>query len=241
MSRGVFDTGCLYSHTLPDDPLVHPNMPGMSHLHDFFGNRTTRGRSTGTSLLNSTRASASNTTCKDRQDGSGYWAPALYQNGVKLRPEKVHVYYRHGGSMPAKPFPVGFGMITHKHVWSCGPGMGKHHDDVVPTCPNQRLFVTLTFPSCWDGSRLFSQDGSHVSFGMRMKCDATHAVKLPELTATISYRVDGKPHVYALSSGAASTAHADFLNAWDPKRLAHLVDTCLNHGRVANCKEDDQR
>jgi hypothetical protein len=241
MSTGVFDTGCLYSHTLPDDPLVHPNMPGMSHVHDFFGNRTTKGGSTGNVLLDATRTNASNTTCKDKRDGSAYWAPALYQNGVKVRPDRVHVYYRHRGSVPAKPFPVGFGMITHKHFWWCGPGTTKHRDGTVPACSNGRLFVILTFPACWDGRRLYSQNGSHVSFGMKMQCDAAHPVTIPQLTVFLSYRVDGEPHIHVLASGDPRTAHADFLNAWEPDRLAHLVDACLNHGRVANCNRDEGR
>jgi hypothetical protein len=32
-----------------------------------------------------------------------------------------------------------------------------------------------------------------------------------------------------LSSGAYTTMHADFFNAWDQARLEHLVDTCLNN------------
>lgn len=241
MTRGVFDTGCIYSHTLRDDPLLHPNMPGMSHVHDFFGNRTTMGRSTGNGLLKATRANTKNTTCKDKGDGAAYWAPALYQDGAKLRPEKVHVYYRHQGSVPARPFPIGFGMITDKHFWWCGPGTTKHRDGTVPACPNGRLFVILTFPACWDGVRRFARNGSHVSFGMRMQCDAAHPVRIPELTVFLSYRVDGKPHVYTLASGHPRTAHADFFNAWEPKHLARLVEKCLNHGRVPNCNDEKTR
>ncbi len=36
---GIFHTVCAYSHSLPDDPIARPNMPGMSHMHDFGGNR----------------------------------------------------------------------------------------------------------------------------------------------------------------------------------------------------------
>jgi hypothetical protein len=235
MSTGVFVTGCLYSHTLPDDPLVHPNMPGMSHIHDFFGNRTTTGRSTANGLLNAARENPEKTTCKDKRDDSAYWAPALYADGVKVRPDRMHIYYRHRGPEPVKPFPVGFGMLTHEHFWWCGPGTMKHFDDTVPACPNGRLFIILTFPGCWDGRRLYSQNGSHVSFGKKMQCDAAHPVRIPKVTIFLSYRVDGKSHIYSLASGPPATAHADFLNAWEPKRQAYLVDACLNHGRVPNC------
>jgi hypothetical protein len=234
--NGVFDTGCKYSHTARDDPLLHPRRPGASHLHEFFGNRATDARSSGKSLLD-TPATAMSTTCGDKRDRSAYWAPALYQDGRRLAPEKVHVYYRHHATLPAKPFPLGFGMIARNHWWSCGPGSAKHRDGTVPACPNGRLFVVLSFPACWDGVRLFSQDGSHVSHGNK-RCDPAHPVRLPRLAMLLSYRVDGKPHQYVLSSGSPQSAHADFLNAWEPDRLAQLVDKCLNHGRTPGCEKD---
>jgi hypothetical protein len=227
--KGVFDTGCSYSHTLRDDPLLHPGVPGASHVHDFFGNRTTDARSTGRTLLAATAADPAKTSCKDKLDRSAYWAPALFEDGRQLRPEKVHVYYRHHADERARAFPTGFGMVTHTHFWWCGPGTEKFKDGSVPACPKGRLFVILTFPSCWDGVRMFASDGSHVSTGRR-SCDSAHPVRLPRLTMFLSYRVDGNQHAYQLASGAPRTAHADFLNAWEPKRLAHLVATCLNPG-----------
>src|SRR5712691_5748567 len=125
--QGVFDVGCLYSHSLTDDPIVFPRQPGKSHLHDFFGNRTTNAFSTGASLL----ASRASTLCDDPGDGSAYWIPALYRDGVKLNPLRVHVYYRTEGDLEVHPFPTGLQMIAHfnhelmdGHVnWSCnGPG-----------------------------------------------------------------------------------------------------------------------
>jgi hypothetical protein len=229
MFKGVFDTSCSYSHTLRDDPLLHPTHPGASHLHDFFGNRTTDAHSTGKRLIAAARADPAKTSCKDKLDRSAYWAPVLYEDGVRLSPDGVHVYYRHHADVRARPFPLGFGMVTHKHFWWCGPGTGRFEDGTVPSCPNGRLFVILTFPACWDGVRLFASDGSHVAHGRR-SCPGTHPVQLPRLTMFLSYGVDGKPHSYRLASGPPRTAHADFLNAWEPVRLAHLVATCLNQG-----------
>jgi hypothetical protein len=70
--RGFFATVCDYSHEAADDPIVKPNQPGTSHLHEFFGNVTTAAASTYDSLR------AGGTTCRASQDGSGYWVPALY-------------------------------------------------------------------------------------------------------------------------------------------------------------------
>jgi len=37
---------CRFSHTAPDDPIVFPAQPGLSHDHTFFGNTTTSADST---------------------------------------------------------------------------------------------------------------------------------------------------------------------------------------------------
>jgi hypothetical protein len=36
---GFFRVFCSVSHRAPDDPIVHKNMPGMAHSHDFLGSR----------------------------------------------------------------------------------------------------------------------------------------------------------------------------------------------------------
>src|SRR5690606_7057081 len=59
---GQFVTGCAYSHTAPDDPIVHAGFPGRSHLHDFFGNTSTDAHSTLDSLLEG------ETTCQMQLD-----------------------------------------------------------------------------------------------------------------------------------------------------------------------------
>ncbi|MBY8854067.1 DUF1996 domain-containing protein, partial [Saccharothrix sp. MB29] len=46
-----FLADCPFTHRLPDDPIVVPNLPGASHMHSFFGNRTTNAHSTVQSLL----------------------------------------------------------------------------------------------------------------------------------------------------------------------------------------------
>src|SRR4051794_40385059 len=47
---GQFTTRCTLSHERADDPIVKPNQPGASHLHEFFGNTTTNASTTATSL-----------------------------------------------------------------------------------------------------------------------------------------------------------------------------------------------
>src|SRR6478672_6054072 len=72
---------CPYSHSNNDDPIKFPRQQGATHLHDFYGSMTTNYLSTYSSM----RASPS--TCGTAGDTSGYWAPALYRNGVRVFPQ----------------------------------------------------------------------------------------------------------------------------------------------------------
>ena len=75
-----FVVKCAFSHTAPNDPIVHPGMTGMSHSHDFFGNRLTDADSTAASLLGGP------TTCNKQSDTAAYWAPTLFDHGQPVTP-----------------------------------------------------------------------------------------------------------------------------------------------------------
>ena len=77
-----FVTRCMFSHRLADDPIVYFKRPGASHLHDFFGNRTTNAASTLKTLKKGT------TNCKNQKDLSGYWTPSVRVNGALGEPEQ---------------------------------------------------------------------------------------------------------------------------------------------------------
>ena len=62
-------------------------------------------------------------------------------------------------------------------------------------------------------------------------CPADHPVVLPKLTLTVVYPItDGKGA--SLSSGDATTLHADFWNTWQQAALEQEVANCLNAGLV---------
>ena len=105
----TFFTDCLPSHRAPDDPIVYPNQPGASHLHDFFGNTTTNASSTYAGML------AGATTCEEAGDTAAYWAPALLsKDGTLIPPRRVKIYYRDRPKPDAKviAFPPDFRMIA---------------------------------------------------------------------------------------------------------------------------------
>jgi Domain of unknown function (DUF1996) len=112
-----------------------------------------------------------------------------------------------------------------------------------PTCPVEprtfpariQTYVELhvDFPDCWDGSRLDSPDHqSHMAYSRDYVCPGSHPVKVPLIRALIRYPItDGRS--LELASGGQLTGHADFVNAWDQRVFAKLVDDCF-HMRPCN-------
>src|SRR5919197_6056366 len=72
-SSGAWVVACGYTGSRPDDPIVKPNMPGASHMHDFFGNTSVTAASTFQTMQ------AASSTCP-AGDLAGYWAPSLLRN-----------------------------------------------------------------------------------------------------------------------------------------------------------------
>jgi hypothetical protein len=244
IEQGVFATLCRFSHEAPDDPIVFPGQPGKSHLHTFFGNATT----SATSSYDSLRAAA--TTCRTEEDGSGYWVPALYRNGVEVKPLSVKVYYRTGRHAPedVQAFPPGFRVVAgdatataaqglRTTFWHCrrtlrdlmAPPMGGP-SETPPACPTENpLTLHVRFPECWDGTSLDSPDHkSHVAYGRLGTCPAGHPAVLPSLALIVTYPIVGEPGDITLASGSVYSGHADFFNAWDQAFLAQSVSECLN-------------
>lgn len=233
-----FVVECGFSHSGPNDPIVHPGHTGRSHQHVFFGNTTTDAQSTAESLA------AGDTSCDQHLDLASYWAPALLDAGQMVEPTKAVAYYRPGvGIDPAtvEPYPYGLKMLGGDQVaaepqsldvvaWSCGTG--SQRAATPPTCPEGRpLRMAISFPDCWDGERLDSPDHvSHVARSQDGACPDSHPVPMPQLLLTISYPITGDDHDLSLASGELITGHADFFNAWDEDKLQTEVESCIRRG-----------
>jgi len=236
-----FVVSCPFTHRLADDPIVHPGQPGASHLHDFFGNKSTNASSTYASML------AAGTPCARVGDTAGYWVPTVYQDGVVVVPLKATIYYRDMAPDPAavSTFPADFRMVAGNHDatspqrpllvgWACRHALdglkGRWTSDV-PTCnANENLVFRVRFPDCWNGRDLDTPDHmSHVAYSKNGICPARFPVAVPRVSMTVAYASTGGPGV-TLSSGSALTGHADFWNTWNQPALDHLVITCLQAG-----------
>jgi hypothetical protein len=165
---------CDYTHQLHDDPIVYPNQSGAAHLHTFLGNASTTATSTYASMTAAAGCSGL------AADTAGYWAPALYRNGIEVLPQEVappngtdatyhareQVYYRELSPTVAV-LPPNFAMVAgNSHATSVAdnPYLGKelywgcsdNTPDVKATapinCASGIVALHIGFPSCWDGT-----------------------------------------------------------------------------------------
>jgi uncharacterized protein DUF1996 len=253
---GLFEVDCRspepFSHRAHDDPIVFPGQHGASHSHDFLGNRSTDAHSTNDSLreflTTCVRGDAELRRFREPKDRAAYWVPTLY---VGTRPVEFIVgraLYRVGfRARNIQPFPDDLKVIAGSaqgsprggvYRWQCPGGyLDRGSETVAPTCATDRLVLSIAFPDCWDGANSDSQDHkSHMAYSTRVQgerrevCPGAHPVPVPALTLEFHYPIPGGPPV-RLASGNPSTAHADFMNGWDPEHLAHLIEVCLNADR----------
>ena len=241
-TTGQFVVTCTYSHSAFVDPIVHFGVARAGHRHDFYGSKAVGARSTGRSLVGTP------TTCTRRTDSASYWQPTMFDHGAVVRPEEVAVYYRAAPGVPraeVRAMPTGLAMIGGNADaqtpqagdatgWTCGSASTL--SDVPPTCdPTAPLRLVVTFPDCWDGVHLDSEDHhAHLRYSLGGRCPSTHPVHIPQLAASFKFPISGPGHVLTLASGSIYSAHADFLNGWDPAGLQHEIAQCINRGAVCN-------
>jgi hypothetical protein len=243
---------CTVDHFGPNDPIVFPGQPGLSHMHSFYGNITTNASSTGASLMG---ASSSCGRGMQTSDHSGYWIPSLYQVGVNgsqtlvtSSDQEMFVYYRRPGGTTGPlvhPFPTGLALIGGNSVatspqssniidWDCGGGGPMY--PAIPQCANgtnATLHADVVFPSCWNGTELNPPDHrSHMAYPDPVSgaCPAGYPVSLPQIFMSIYYYGNAGGPSYVLSSHGKYTMHGDFFAAWDPQVQNALVGGCLNAG-----------
>jgi hypothetical protein len=236
-----FHIECPFHHYNEDDPIVYPRQPGASHLHAYFGNKSTNAFSTYRSLRNA------RTNCGHRGDKGAYWIPGVYKNGSLVRAVDADFYYR-GVTSPLnaiRPFPPALRIVagnsratglqsTHVIAWSCAGSSGTGQA-TMRDCGGSLVKVLIKFPSCWDGLHKDSSDHkSHMHYsirkgGGRRGCPRSHPVPVPELTYSITLPFHDGANVQ-LSSGPFYTMHGDFFNSWVQRALRRLVHRCIHAG-----------
>jgi hypothetical protein len=230
-----FSVRCLASHQLMDDPIVVPGVPGAAHMHDFFGNRSTDAFSSYATMV------ASGTTCRFSKDTAGYWAPALVIGDTVQGPVAINAYYRppnqYVDNKAVVAFPADFKMLAGGDTvadpvatyWSCDD-QAATRTTLPGNCGSTKtVHANVSFPSCWDGVNTDSLDHrSHVTYPALLGgCPPEFPVMIPRLTIIVQYAVHNGTGA-TLSSGDATTLHADFWNTWQQAALVAQVDRCIH-------------
>ncbi|RKR91105.1 uncharacterized protein DUF1996 [Micromonospora pisi] len=253
-----FRADCQYSHSLPDDPIVAPGLPGASHMHSFVGNKAVDANTVAEDLTKFTA-----TSCKPVQDHSAYWVPTLYDNatGKPVETTGFRVYYRShmSNSTGQMPMPNGLRMITGDakkkkptprgatgqfYCAFYGPGdldgIARSTNGNWPICGGDAtLHFMMQFPDCWDGKHLDSPNHKdHVAYGAGNTCPRSHPVKIPAITFDIRYGAKGTPAGYYLSSDkegkSASSMHGDAFVMWDVDTMNKRTKNCVLQRRTCD-------
>jgi hypothetical protein len=265
--RGSFGVSCAWSHSLADDPILHPNDVGASHLHAFFGNTSTSAWSTRRSLLQAS------TTCTEPGDTAAVWAPVPALDGVYRTPKRERTYY-FGPSLdatvedlpadlrmvagnagatssaenPAVTWSCGRGTPDSGHPYACAPYRGESHAD--------GLIARVDFPSCWDGEHLAPDPAwAHVVYPSGRTCPSDHPHRIPAVSVRVHLGVwdpcaglrpcgpgdatDDRISL-TLSSGPYYTMHADFWNTWRQHELDLIVDGCVRARETCGLLDPDR-
>ncbi|MFM2310361.1 MAG: hypothetical protein RLY87_2483 [Chloroflexota bacterium] len=226
---GSFRIDCAPTKVDAIDPIVMPGHTGMSHLHQFFGNRGVNENTTAASLR-----AAPATSCKNPADGSAYWVPTLMNNGVAVNPINLEVFYRKTVTSPVVAHPAGLMLIagsskatepqsTSIVSWSC-TGANTPGTASPTVCKNrQQLVASIRYPECWNGVDLDSADHkSHLSYASNGVC-AAGTIALPQIEMRVIYPRVADVSALTLASGSIYSMHADFFNGWDQRRFDGMV------------------
>lgn len=200
--NGQTNVQCNYSHTLPDDPILMPGMPGMSMLHDFFGNIAANANTVTADLYNTPA-----NTCDNQADGTSYWVPSLMRSGVIVRPAYQKTYYQvpNASNYPVTPMPQGLKLIAGSPLntgpssaitYFCKGAATKYTSTPQTTCPawstdpvsGVQFNIGIQFPDCWDGHTMTpTTTVKNAVYSTNDVCPADYPVRIPTVNMNVAY------------------------------------------------------
>jgi hypothetical protein len=261
---GAFRFICTPSHEAYADPIVMPGMPGMSHLHTFFGNTRADANSTYESL----RTTGDGTCAGGPLNRSAYWLPSMMNGrGKVVRPDMYAVYYK---AVPGKTRlpPRGLRMVFGWHAdpklaswhdWACEDGSKGGSQTIAQAgCPaGLRIGGRLATRECWDGKNLDHPDHrSHMATKVWDNgasgvpwpgpCPPTHPIEIPQFTIAAWFQHGGPAELaqWHLSSDrmagmtqypGGATLHSDWFGAWDDDIMRAWHAGCIS--KRLNCSD----
>ncbi|MCC7053626.1 MAG: DUF1996 domain-containing protein [Gemmatimonadaceae bacterium] len=257
VGEGIFRTSCQLAGIQFSDPVGNPARVGPVPLSVFFGNTafaaatvTPAARTTGNSTCRGgtlDRSAYYLPAVVDTQSGEVQVpGDGVFHlgTGLNVDPASLHAVPRGlvmlAGDMTARRLQR---YITE---WTCRTRWVQN-DGTIPACPvGDAVRLSVHFPQCWDGVHLDSPNHrSHMAYAVylggpqRSSCPSTHPVVLPQLTQVVEYevRAGASPHNWRLatdnyprSTRGGLSAHAYWVNGWDPATMNAIVSECLVRG-----------
>lgn len=216
---------CDFSHSAKNDPIMHPGMKGMSHLHDFFGNKRTSDKASYKYMTEP----LARTSCDTHHDRSAYWAPAIRNvNTGRIRhATHIQVYIQNRTKTPGMvPWPKGFKAVSTETLM------------LPPKAPfdwnGAGIRVLFTDEQCWSGVKPTSGPWPTVAMDGN-KCPADYPILLPHLHYNVRYGIMSMKNWEPISMPEMSY-HGDFWNTWEQPWLSAVVDACLTLPALADGK-----
>jgi hypothetical protein len=128
-----------------------------------------------------------------------------------------------------------------KVAFWCDSAPGLTAQITIPDCqPGDSIVMAVVFPQCWDGIHLDSSDHmSHMAYPTYgIGCPASHPIGIPALTIHAQWLVPANglhgarlaSDMYAGSQPGGYSAHADFIEGWDPVVRNAFTDNCIHAG-----------
>lgn len=142
---------------------------------------------------------------------------------------------------------VQYGDLLEIQNWGCS-GTYRNNTGAIQSCPvGEKVRLTINFPQCWDGVNLDSADHqSHMAYPnyknppLRSTCPASHPVVIPAITEIFDFPVNPgadssywrlSSDMYSSSTPGGYSAHADWMDGWDPTTMTTIVRECLNKSK----------
>jgi hypothetical protein len=258
---GTFRTRCDPSDYQFNDPLGNPERANISPLHLFFGNTAA---STQTSLTGAVGTGRSTCLGGSLDRSVYYLPAVIdVRHGDVQIPADGVFYLRTGYNMEPvtiQTMPAGLVMVAGNRdargvqprvvEWLCRDRF-VINTGMIPECGvGDQVQLWVHFPQCWDGRNLDSRDHrSHMAYAVvrhgvnRSSCPPTHPVALPQLSQMIQYNVRPgaslatwrlSTDVYGAGLRGGLSAHAHWVNGWNPLTMRTIVSECLNQGADCN-------
>ena len=217
-----------------------------SHEHTFIGSDAVSAWTrTGRELLE-------NATCTSCGvgDTSSYWFPSMFWDGQYVQVAEASVYW--SNSLPGTNayrdivlIPVGLRMIEGSpfaesvaeaapdFAWFCFGDLAKGYKTFPPsTCPQNKMRLSLRFPSCWNQVDNYLPSSAHMAHPASNGVCPRGFGRTWSIRLEVDYKLDpswkwhGETKFVLGTSSSPRSVHADFINGMSKVTQSQQMDRC---------------